>query len=319
MLGLVNGFAGDHRFLNNFHEHPIIWDGDDYPSNEASYNAGKTLDPDLRAWIAAAPSPREAKRRGRQIPLRPDWDDLHRYHVMRQVIAAKFADPALAERLLSTGTACLIERNTWHDQIWGCCSCRRHQPMPGKNLLGRYLMRHRAQLNPDLDGRLTRVALTGHRPQSFPPGAEPWVADELLRIAAKLTAVHGMEVAISGAAAGSDLLWAEAAHGLDIPVWLYQPYSGHDGRWDQDWRDRLAAARAFAARVDTLGTTFSVQVLHARNDWMIRDCDAIVAVVDPERRSGGTWHALQRVPETMPVVHIDVRHRRTTLREPAVS
>ncbi len=137
------------------------------------------------------------------------------------------------------------------------------------------------------------------------------------RIAAKLAADRGMEVAISGAAAGADLLWAEAARDVDVPVWLYQPYRGHDGLWQQDWRDRLTAARSYAARVDTLGTEFSVRVLHARNDWLIRDCGAIVAVLDPDRRSGGTWQALQRIPATMPLIRVDVRRRRTTLREPA--
>ncbi len=166
MPDLVNGFAGDHLFLSNFYEHPLTWDGDAYQSGEAAYNAGKTLDPQRRAWIAAAPSPGEAKCRGRRVELRPGWDDLHRYVVMQQVLEAKFGDPVLAERLLATGTACLIERNTWHDQTWGCCSCPRHQSAPGKNLLGRYLMRRRAQLDPRLAGRWTRVACTGFSPLS---------------------------------------------------------------------------------------------------------------------------------------------------------
>lgn len=317
MLDLVNGFAGEHRFLSNFHEHPLTWDAADYPSGEAAYNAGKTLDPQQRAWIAAAPSASEAKRRGRRVALRPDWDDLHRYVVMQQVIAAKFTDPALAERLLATGTSCLIERNTWHDQTWGCCSCPRHQPIPGKNLLGRYLMRHRAQLDPRLAGRWTRVACTGHRPQGLPPGSEPWLAAELRRIGAKLAADRGMEVAISGAAAGADLLWAEAAHDSDVPVWLYQPYPGHDQRWNHDWQQRLQAARRFASRTDTLGTRFSVDVLHSRSEWMIRDCDAIIAVIDPKRTAGGTVQALRKIPATLPIIRVDVRNRRTTLRPPA--
>lgn len=314
MLDFINGFNGSHRFLSNFHEHPLVWDGRQYPSGEAAYNAGKTLDPRLRAWIAAAPSPGEAKRRGRQVALRPGWDNDHRHVVMRQVLAAKFTDPDLRARLLATGSALLVERNTWHDQTWGCCSCSRHQVTPGHNLLGQYLMAHRAELDPTLAGAWTRVACTGHRPQGLPASSQPWLADELRRVAAKLAAEHGTEVMISGAAAGADLLWAEAAHATGLPVWLYQPYAGHDERWPRDWRDRLAAAREFATRVDTLGKRFSIAVLHARSDWMIRDADAIVAVVDPLRRSGGTWQALQRIPATTPVIHVDVRNRRTTCR-----
>ncbi|RSM68688.1 hypothetical protein DL991_41195 [Amycolatopsis sp. WAC 01375] len=314
MLDLINGFHGHHRFLSNFHEQPVTWDGITYPSGEAGYNAGKTLDPQQRAWIAAAPSPGEAKRRGRQVQLRDDWDDLHRYAVMQDVIEAKFTDPALRTRLLETGNALLVERNTWHDQTWGCCSCPRHQAVPGRNLLGRYLMDHRARLASAPVGAWTRVSLTGHRPQGLPPGSEPWLENELRRIAAKLATEHGTRVAISGAAAGADLIWAEAARDADVPVWLYQPYTGHDERWNQDWRDRLTAARREASRVDTLGTRFSVDVLHERSSWMIRDCDAIIAVVDPRRTSGGTWQALKKIPPSMPIIRLDVLHRKTSLR-----
>lgn len=102
-------------------------------------------------------------------------------------------------------------------------------------------------------------------------------------------------------------------------MWLYQPYPGHDARWEQSWRDRLAAARATAARVATLGSRFSVEVLHARSDWMLRDCDALVAVVDPRRRTGGTATALRRVRPGTPVIHVDVWNRRTTRAVPAAA
>lgn len=186
-------------------------------------------------------------------------------------------------------------------------------------MLGRYLMGYRALLEPRLAGRWTRVACTGHRPQNLPSDSEPWLTTELRRIAAKLATDHGTNVAISGAAAGADLLWAHAAHHRNIPVWLYQPHHGHDARWPEPWRDRLTTARGFAARIDTLGTKFSMQVLHARNDWMIRDCDAIIAVIDPHHRHGGTWQTLQKIPASMPVIHVDVRHRRTTLRPTAAT
>lgn len=315
MLDIVNGFHGQNRFLSNFHEYPVTWDGITYPSGEAAYNAGKSLDPEFRAWIAAAPSPREAKHRGRRVQLRDDWDDVHRYVVMQEVVASKFTDPALRARLLETGRNLLVESNTWHDQTWGCCSCPRHRSVLGRNLLGRYLMAHRARLASEPTAMWARVALTGHRPQGLPPGSEPWLEAELRRIAAKLVAEHGTRVAISGAAAGADLIWAEGAHDTGMPVWLYQPYTGHDERWNQHWRGRRAAARRDASRIDTLGTRFSVDVLHARSEWMIRDCDAIIAVVNPRRTSGGTWQALKKIPSSTPIIRIDVLHRRTTLRD----
>jgi ribA/ribD-fused uncharacterized protein len=313
----VDGFTDRYEFLSNFHQSTIVSDGVAYPSGEAMFQAEKTLDPAERRWIIEAPTPGVAKQRGRQVALRDAWDEIERYPAMRRVVAAKFADPDLRDQLVGTGTDLLVERNYWHDQTWGCCSCPRHQSVPGRNLLGRYLMDHRAELAPELADQWTRVALTGHRPQGLPAGSEPWLADELRRIVEKLVAAHGMREAISGAAAGADLLWSEAANAAGVPVWLYQPYVGHDQRWAQVWRDRLTAARLAAARVDTLGDSYSVAVLHARSDWMIRDANAVVSVFDPDRRSGGTWQALQKVPPTTPLIHVDVRHRRTTLRAAA--
>lgn len=114
---LVDGFADEFRFLSNYYDSPLTWDSIDYATAEAAFAAGKTLDPAQRTFIAAAASPGEAKRRGRQAPLRELWDKLHRYEVMDQVLAAKFADPGLRDRLICTGTALLVEANTWHDQF----------------------------------------------------------------------------------------------------------------------------------------------------------------------------------------------------------
>jgi ribA/ribD-fused uncharacterized protein len=317
---VIPRFDGPHAFLSNFSAHPVRWQDLTYPTAEAAFQAGKTLDPTQRAMIAAAPSPAKAKRLGRALALRPGWDDHVRHAVMREVLAAKFADPDLAARLVGTGTALLVETNSWCDQFWGCCICPRHRATPGQNWLGRHLMHLRSTLAPaEHTDRWVRVACTGHRPHLIPAGSHQWVDDELHRIAGKLVTAHGTEVAISGAAAGADLTWAEAADQAGAQVWLYQPYPGHDARWEQSWRDRLTAARALAARTDTLGPSFSVEVLHARSDWMLRDCDALVAVIDPRRRSGGTVTALRRVWPGTPVIHVDVWHRRTTIAQPTAA
>jgi hypothetical protein len=55
-----------------------------------------------------------------------------------------------------------------------------------------------------------------------------------------------------------------------------------------------------------------VEILHARSEWMLRDCDTLVAVIDPRRRSGGTVTALRRVLPGTPVIHIDIHNLRTT-------
>jgi ribA/ribD-fused uncharacterized protein len=316
----ITRFTGPDDHLSNFSAHPVRWQGLVYPTAEAAFQAGKTLDPTVRAEIAAAATPARAKQLGRALALRPGWDAHLRHTVMREVLAAKFSDPQLAARLVGTGTALLVEGNAWCDQFWGCCTCPRHRSTPGQNWLGRHLMHLRATLAPARQAhQWTRVACTGHRPHLLPAGSHAWVEAELHRVAGKLVAEHGTQVAISGAAAGADLMWAEAGHTAGARVWLYQPYPDHDARWEQSWRDRLTAARALATRVDTLGSRYSVEVLHARSDWMLRDCDALIAVIDPRRRSGGTVTALRRVRPGTPVIHLDVWHQRTSISLPTAA
>jgi ribA/ribD-fused uncharacterized protein len=199
----ITRFSGPDDYLSNFSAHRVHWQDITYPTAEAAFQAGKTLDPTLRAGIAAAPSPAQAKHLGRALALRPGWDDHVRHSVMREVLAAKFTDPDLGSQLVGTGTALLVEGNTWCDQFWGCCTCPRHQAIPGQNWLGRHLMRLRSTLDPSAqEDRWVRVACTGHRPHLLPAGSHDWVEQELRRIAAKLVAEHGTEVAISGAATG---------------------------------------------------------------------------------------------------------------------
>lgn len=142
----ITEFRGPWAFLSNFHRAPLTWEGIHYPTSEHAFNAGKTTERDLRRWIAAAENPREAKRRGHQVRLRDRWDEEIRYQVMRGVLRAKFTPiPGRVQALLDTGTAELVEGNTWHDLHWGKCTCPRHNGA-GDNYLGRFLMELRNEL-----------------------------------------------------------------------------------------------------------------------------------------------------------------------------
>ena len=105
----------------------------------------KTLDIETRKAIAAAPTPGAAKRMGRHVSLRPDWEKI-KVDVMRTGLMLKFTDAALAEKLLATGDEELVEGNWWCDQTWGSCNCPKHIRTPGRNLLGMLLMELRKEL-----------------------------------------------------------------------------------------------------------------------------------------------------------------------------
>ena len=129
----IDRFRGAHAFLSNFHRHPFDWQGRTWPTSEAAYQAAKTRDEAERECIRAAPSPAAAKRLGRRVALRADWEHV-KDDVMRSVLDAKFAVPQLRDALLATGDAKLVEGNTWGDVHWGVCDGR------GRNQLGRTLM-----------------------------------------------------------------------------------------------------------------------------------------------------------------------------------
>lgn len=135
----IRSFSGAHRWLSNFWPCPIRLGGALYPSTEAAFQAAKTLDGRERAEIAAATSPGSAKRLGRKVTLRADWEQI-KLDVMRACIEQKFAREPLRSKLLATGDAELVEDNTWGDRYWGVCDGR------GENHLGRLLMVVRANL-----------------------------------------------------------------------------------------------------------------------------------------------------------------------------
>jgi ribA/ribD-fused uncharacterized protein len=118
----------------------VEFEGAIYPTVEHAFAAAKTLDPAERELIRLASRPGEAKRLGRQVALRPGWDDL-RVEVVRDLLARKFAPGSeLSARLLATGNAQLVEGNTWGDRFWGVCRGQ------GRNQLGQLLMERREQL-----------------------------------------------------------------------------------------------------------------------------------------------------------------------------
>jgi ribA/ribD-fused uncharacterized protein len=151
-------------FLSHFEPSPIELDGERWPTVEHYYQAQKSLDPDYGAAIGNARTPGEAKQlasvpdaktpaAGRSWFLRtgrsprPDWGAV-KLDIMRRADWAKFSqNPALAEKLLATGDAELVEDSPF-DAFWGT-----GRDGKGLNWAGRILMEVRERLalptNPD--------------------------------------------------------------------------------------------------------------------------------------------------------------------------
>ena len=142
---MIDVFDGEFAFLSNFYPSPITENGITYPTVEHYFQAQKTLDINERHAIAAADTPGRAKRMGRLVTLRPDWEKV-KIDVMRRGLELKFQESFLRVRLIGTGSHELVEGNTWHDNTYGDCKCTRCKSIVGKNILGKLLMDLRAKL-----------------------------------------------------------------------------------------------------------------------------------------------------------------------------
>jgi len=128
----IDRFIGDFAFLSNFFSSTIVVDGKKYSTVEHAYQAFKTESNSEREVIRGAATPGEAKKLGRSVTLRKDWETV-KVDLMRKFIKQKFENPILREMLIATGEAKLIEGNSWNDRFWGVCRGA------GQNWLGRVL------------------------------------------------------------------------------------------------------------------------------------------------------------------------------------
>ena len=143
MMKMIDKFDGEFAFLSNFYPSAISDGYTTFPTVEHYFQACKCEYMDDYDAIAAAPTPGQAKRLGRQAVLRDDWEQ-NKLDVMETALRKKFAIPELREKLLATGDAELIEGNWWGDRFWGVCEG------VGENNLGKLLMKIRADIKKSL-------------------------------------------------------------------------------------------------------------------------------------------------------------------------
>jgi ribA/ribD-fused uncharacterized protein len=146
MSKVIDSFRGEYEFLSNFYVHPVTYENMVYPTTEHAFQAAKSLDINKRKEIKKAKTARAAKKLGRKVDLRKDWEFI-KVDVMRTVLKDKFKDPVLRQLLLDTGDARLVEGNTWGDTFWGVCKGQ------GKNWLGKLLMEIRQDVLDVKDGK----------------------------------------------------------------------------------------------------------------------------------------------------------------------
>lgn len=128
----------DYSWMSNFHHAPFTFNGLLWPTVEHAFQAAKNcyLDPSCTE-IREAKTPGEAKRLGRNVALRPDWEEV-KLAFMANIVLAKFcAHPDLALKLSDTGDVPIEEDAKW-DSYWG--TGKRGPGGVGDNNMGKILV-----------------------------------------------------------------------------------------------------------------------------------------------------------------------------------
>lgn len=137
----VDKFREEYFFLSNFASSPLVYQGISYLNAEAAFQAQKCMTEDEKRSFSHM-SAGSAKKLGRKVLLRPDWNEV-RETLMEEIVREKFLqNPDFAQALKETGTLDLKEGNAWHDKFWGIDS----KTGEGENRLGKILMKIRAEL-----------------------------------------------------------------------------------------------------------------------------------------------------------------------------
>lgn len=144
---VIDSFSGPYERFSNFYPVTIYWNNFNFKSVEHAYVASKSKSFEFWYEIAKLPhdSAGKAKRMGRKIVIRDDWQML-KLSFMRKFLYQKFNYHEFKELLLSTGDATIIEGNYWHDNYWGNCSCKKCIEFEGQNQLGKLLMKIRGNI-----------------------------------------------------------------------------------------------------------------------------------------------------------------------------
>lgn len=145
---MIDRFDGDYAFLSNFYPSEItfMFTGDAFNAKlkadtvEHAFQAQKANNVFSALEILNASTPGEAKKLGRKVTLRSDWDAI-KLEVMESLLRTKFKSVILFRMLKATGDQPLIEGNYWNDTYWGVCRG------VGQNNLGKLLMKIRDEFD----------------------------------------------------------------------------------------------------------------------------------------------------------------------------
>lgn len=167
-----------------------------------------------------------------------------------------------------------------------------------------------------------KIAITGHRPNKLGNDynlTSPLIINisiELNRIIDNYKSRYWINpttndyardlTLISGMALGIDTLWAKLAHQNELPLIAAIPCLNQNKMWKQLSKDLYKGLLEHPLTTQHLvtNTEYNHNCMQLRNEWMVNNCDVLIAVWD--RTPGGTGNCVNyAVNQGKTIIFID--------------
>jgi len=173
----------------------------------------------------------------------------------------------------------------------------------------------------EVSAMIKTCAITGHRPTRFKfKYKENYAGCKRLkkRLHDQFTLLYeqGVRRFLVGGSLGVDMWSGEILLDLqkqpeysDIELVIVLPYPGHDARWDERSKQRMAFLLKHCAEHQTIGTDASPESFDKRNRYLVDHADYLVAVYDNDRtvrsRTGHTVRYAEERGKQITLIHPD--------------
>ena len=149
-----------------------------------------------------------------------------------------------------------------------------------------------------------KVAFTGHRPEKIGGYdlSNPVAKQVKMAISKKLQELGTIERAISGLALGVDQIAAEVCIALKIPFVAAIPFVGQESKWPLKAQEHYEYLLSCAEKAQCVSSgEYAAWKMQARNQWMVDDCDVLIAVYDGS--PGGTRNCVEYAQKQGKTIH----------------
>jgi len=154
------------------------------------------------------------------------------------------------------------------------------------------------------------VAITGHRPQAIggfnlPNPTYNHICQQLVKLLLELKPEH----CLTGMALGADQYFAAVCIKLKLPYTACLPFEGQESAWPADSQKAYRLLRKLASKeVIVSSGGYSAAKMQVRNQYLVDNCDKLIAVFNPTNNSGGTYNCITYAKSVnRDIIYIDPR------------